>query len=83
MKNTTRSQQPKKAAQVTKSTLWGAHFLPQNREVFASCGGNGTITLFKSEPQQVRFQKTYGICSKNCSGHALGVPTTRINIHML
>ena len=34
-------------AQVTKSTLWGAHFLPQNREVFASCGGNGTITLFK------------------------------------
>ncbi|CAE8711058.1 unnamed protein product, partial [Polarella glacialis] len=47
---------------VTKSTLWGAHFLPQNREVFASCGGNGTITLFKySYPEERSIKDKEGI----------------------
>eukprot|EP00392_Amoebophrya_sp_AT5.2_P001728 g1730.t1 len=32
---------------VTKSTVWGCHFLPQNRELFATVGGNGSITLHK------------------------------------
>jgi len=36
-----------KQERVTKSTLWGCHFLPQNREVFATCGGNGALTLHK------------------------------------
>lgn len=42
---------------VTKSTLWGCHFLPQNREVFASCGGNGSITLFKYSYPEERVRK--------------------------
>jgi len=31
----------------TKSTVWGCHFLPQNRELFATVGGNGSLTLHK------------------------------------
>ena len=32
---------------ITKSTVWGCHFLPQNRELFATVGGNGSVTLHK------------------------------------
>lgn len=42
---------------VTKSTLWGTHFMPQNREVFATCGGNGSITLFKYSYPEERVGK--------------------------
>lgn len=28
-------------------TIWGGHFLPQNREVFATLGGSGTLGLYK------------------------------------
>jgi hypothetical protein len=27
--------------------VWGCHFLPQNREIFATAGGNGSLTLHK------------------------------------
>ena len=30
-----------------KSTIWGARHLPQNRDLFASLGGNGTLNLYK------------------------------------
>jgi WD40 repeat protein len=47
---------------VTKSTLWGCHFLPQNREVFATCGGNGSISLFKySYPEERKLKDKDGI----------------------
>jgi WD40 repeat protein len=47
---------------VTKSTLWGCHFLPQNREVFASCGGNGSVSLFKySYPEERKIKDKDGI----------------------
>jgi len=36
-----------KSTKVTGSTLWGCHFMPQNREVFAACGGNGSVSLYK------------------------------------
>jgi WD40 repeat protein len=42
---------------VTKSTLWGCHYLPQNREVFASCGGNGSVTMFKYSYPEERVMK--------------------------
>jgi WD40 repeat protein len=32
---------------VAKSTVWGTHFLPQNRDIFATCGGNGAVHLYK------------------------------------
>lgn len=28
-------------------TIWGGRFLPQNREVFATMGGSGSLALFK------------------------------------
>lgn len=44
---------------VTKSTLWGCYFLPQNREVFAACGGNGSVSLYKHcyPPERVTKDK--------------------------
>lgn len=54
---------------VTKSTLWGCHYLPQNREVFASCGGNGSVSLFKYHYPEERSLK-----DKN--GVEKGVPGT-------
>lgn len=29
------------------STIWAAKHLPQNRDIFVSCGGNGSINLYK------------------------------------
>lgn len=29
------------------STVWGAKFLPQNRDIFMSLGGNGAVNLYK------------------------------------
>lgn len=29
------------------STVWLARHLPQNRDLFATCGGNGTLNLYK------------------------------------
>mmetsp|Transcript_20113 Transcript_20113/g.53688 ORF Transcript_20113/g.53688 Transcript_20113/m.53688 type:complete len:357 (-) Transcript_20113:182-1252(-) len=47
---------------ITKSTLWGCHFLPQNREVFATCGGNGSISMFKySYPEERVIKDKEGI----------------------
>lgn len=30
-----------------KATLWGAKHLPQNRDIFALQGGNGSLSIFK------------------------------------
>lgn len=30
-----------------KSTIWGARHLPQNRDIFATLGGNGAMNLYK------------------------------------
>lgn len=30
-----------------KATVWGAHHLPQNRDIFMTAGGNGTLNLYK------------------------------------
>ena len=37
-------------------TIWGGVFLPQNREVFATLGGSGTLGLFKYEYPEKRVQ---------------------------
>lgn len=29
------------------STVWGAKFLPQNRDIFATLGGNGSMNIYK------------------------------------
>ncbi|XP_073971802.1 dynein axonemal assembly factor 10 [Rhodnius prolixus] len=47
-----RTQHPKKGFAVLKekaheSTVWGVSHLPQNREIFMTCGGNGTVYLWK------------------------------------
>lgn len=30
-----------------KSTIWGARHLPQNRDLFATLGGNGHLNIYK------------------------------------
>ncbi|XP_055691746.1 dynein axonemal assembly factor 10 [Lutzomyia longipalpis] len=41
----------------SKSTVWAARHLPQNRDIFASCGGSGTVRLWNYEYPEKR-QKT-------------------------
>jgi dynein axonemal assembly factor 10 len=40
-----------------KSTVWQARHMPQNREVFMSTGGNGTLNLYKYSYPAQRVQK--------------------------
>ncbi|ESS30349.1 putative WD repeat-containing protein 92 [Toxoplasma gondii GAB2-2007-GAL-DOM2] len=43
----------KNSQKLSESTIWGAHFLPQNREIFATCAGNGQLALHRySYPKQ-------------------------------
>jgi hypothetical protein len=30
-----------------KSTVWATRHLPQNRDVFVTCGGDGSVNLWK------------------------------------
>ena len=30
-----------------KSTVWGARHLPQNRDLFGTLGGNGSLNIYK------------------------------------
>jgi len=47
---------------VAKATVWGTHFLPQNRDLFATCGGNGSIHLYKySYPDERRIKDADGV----------------------
>jgi len=46
---------------VGKSTVWGCHYLPQDREVFATTSGNGDIQLFRySYPMNRSAQDSRG-----------------------
>ena len=50
-----------------KATVWGSYFLPQNREVFATCVGGGDVVLQKYEyPLQRKI--------KDSDGMEIGVP---------
>ena len=47
-----RTQHPKEgfaslATEAHKSTIWCGRHLPQNRDVFVTCGGNGSIHIWK------------------------------------
>uniref|UniRef100_A0A6U8SX42 WD repeat-containing protein 92 n=1 Tax=Emiliania huxleyi TaxID=2903 RepID=A0A6U8SX42_EMIHU len=49
-----------------QSTVWAARHLPQNRDVFMTCGGNGSLELWRySYPAQRSI--------KDKDGHAKGV----------
>ncbi|XP_063831485.1 dynein axonemal assembly factor 10 [Ostrinia nubilalis] len=68
-----RTQNPAKGfAQVmdntTKSgTIWVARHLPQNRDIFITCAGNGQVTLWKYEYPEQRYRTDE-------KGAAVGVP---------
>lgn len=40
-----------------KSTIWLAKHLPQNRDIFMTCGGNGTLNLYKYDYPDQRVIK--------------------------
>jgi len=47
---------------VSKATVWGTHFLPQNRDIFATCGGNGAVHLYKySYPEKRAIEDQDGV----------------------
>jgi WD40 repeat protein len=49
-----------------EATVWGVKHLPQNRDVFMTCGGNGSLELWKyNYPAQRRM--------KDRDGHEKGV----------
>ncbi|XP_013170589.1 PREDICTED: WD repeat-containing protein 92 [Papilio xuthus] len=68
-----RTQNPTKGfAQVLDNsaqsgTIWVARHLPQNRDIFVTCAGNGQVTLWKYEYPEQR-------CHVDGSGVACGVP---------
>jgi hypothetical protein len=39
------------------STIWGAKFLPQNRDIFITLGGNGSMNLYKYNYPSARSVK--------------------------
>jgi len=44
-----------------ESTVWAARHLPQNRDVFMTCGGNGSLELWKySYPNQRKIKEKDG-----------------------
>eukprot|EP00918_Siedleckia_nematoides_P008804 GHVU01019319.1.p1 GENE.GHVU01019319.1~~GHVU01019319.1.p1 ORF type:complete len:276 (+),score=28.71 GHVU01019319.1:825-1652(+) len=47
---------------VHSATVWACNYLPQNREVFATTGGNGQVCIFKyAYPQQRSVKDSEGI----------------------
>lgn len=51
------------------STVWQARHLPQNRDLFVTCGGNGSMNLYKyNYPAQRSLQ--------DADGNPKGVPGT-------
>uniref|UniRef100_A0A0A9XW18 Dynein axonemal assembly factor 10 n=1 Tax=Lygus hesperus TaxID=30085 RepID=A0A0A9XW18_LYGHE len=57
-----RTQHPKKGFASLKekahdSTIWRVSHLPQNRDIFMTCGGNGTICLWKYDYPASRSKK--------------------------
>ncbi|KAL4237762.1 WD repeat-containing protein 92 [Mactra antiquata] len=70
----TRTQHPTKGfASLTekahKSTIWQVKHLPQNRDVFVTCGGNGTVNLWKYHYPMNRVEK-------DNDGIEIGIPGT-------
>ncbi|KAG8323518.1 dynein axonemal assembly factor 10 [Homalodisca vitripennis] len=50
-----------------KSTVWAARSLPQNREIFVTCGGSGTLCLWKYNYPEKRVRESG-------EGEMMGVP---------
>lgn len=44
-----------------KATIWGVKHLPQNRDIFATLGGNGAVSLYKyNYPSQRTLKDSEG-----------------------
>jgi len=53
---------------VTKATVWGTHYLPQNRDLFATCGGDGSVHLYKYSYPDRRWIEDPDGCKKGVPG---------------
>lgn len=88
-----RTRHPKKGyAQLThseeaKSTIWSARHLPQDRDIFATCAGSGTINLWKYCYPEKRVRKASdgseegvaGSLTKLCQTSLGGQPVTALD----
>lgn len=64
-----------------KSTVWTTRFLPQNREILASTGGNGTINLYKYSYPEQRVIKDDKGREMGVAGTLEQLATTRVSEH--
>lgn len=51
-----------------KATVWTAQHLPQNRELFVTCGGTGAIRLWHYKYPVKRFKPAADGCNKGVAG---------------
>lgn len=51
-----------------KATVWTAQHLPQNRELFVTCGGSGAVRLWQYKYPENRVKKTDDGCNKGVAG---------------
>ncbi|XP_077522310.1 dynein axonemal assembly factor 10 [Amblyomma americanum] len=69
-----RTKHPKNGfAQLThseesKSTVWAARHLPQDRDIFATCAGSGTVNLWRYQYPEKRVRKASDGCDEGVAG---------------
>lgn len=51
-----------------KATVWTAQHLPQNREIFVTCGGTGAIRLWQYKYPDKRYKVSSDGCKKGIAG---------------
>ena len=51
-----------------KATIWMAKHLPQNRDLFMTCGGNGGLNIYKYSYPSSRPRRTQTASSRACLG---------------
>ncbi|KAI6659115.1 WD repeat-containing protein 92-like isoform X1 [Oopsacas minuta] len=61
-----------------ESTIWSVKHLPQNRDIFATTGGNGTVNIWKYNYPPKRFKKNEDETEEG----VMGSVTALQNIHL-
>lgn len=62
-----------------KATVWTAQHLPQNRELFVTCGGTGAIRLWQYKYPEKRTLKASDGCNKGVAGSLEMLQATSIS----
>lgn len=63
----------------TKATVWCARHLPQNREIFVSCGGTGSLRLWLYKYPDKRVKDTTDGCKQGVAGSLQMLQATSVS----